>query len=459
MCIVSAFPKGTEKNNEYTRNFIKNGFNCNKDGSGYMYKRNGETTITVNKGFFNITELLDAITKEDLQIEDELVVHHRISTAGKVSKENCHPFVVSKNHSETAALTIKTEKPCLTHNGHFSNLSKLQDLDRDFSDTYAFTRYIFTNKEIQRMFFEKDDLFKLLTDNIIGFSKIAVLSSDRDMILYGNFTEDKGYYHSNTGYCDRKQYNYGNYYGHGSFHEEDEDSGELFPITHRGRNAKDWSEGHSRNNSVPTTPLLLPLSTIRFLKLDNDVIKITNLNSHHFKFIRKGAINLGDISNIEYGEVNNFDKDAATNTMCFVKDGVHGESYEAIRTDYILSNYYYYPKPTYLTMYLEYKELIQDIKDAGKQTLKKLVYLLSKNVYSENTHLIRYPKNNKRYQKGSLLLFKDLLEREIAFKNENKAKVIPLKLSNLLAEPAKSDEPIEVDDKHQAFLEGLGINM
>jgi len=438
MCIISAFPKGTEKSNEYTKEFIKNGFDCNQDGSGYMFKRSGEKTITINKGFFNVTDLINAISNENLQSEDELVVHHRISTAGKTSKENCHPFVASKSHNEVASLNITTNKPCVTHNGHFSSISKFQDLDRDFSDTYAFVRYIFSNTEVQRMFFEKDDLFKILTDDIIKSSKLAVLSKDNDMVLYGTFTEDKGYYHSNSTYCARKKFVYDNYedYGYGAYgtygtyyqpHDSKSRGGYGKQL---GR--KDWSEGY--NKSIIPVISFPKNKTFDSLKLDNDSIIINSSNCHHFKFIKKGTINLNNISiaTLEYGSMKEFDEKCETNVMTFRKDSVSGLQFEAIKTLDIIEKYYYYPTSTHLKQYQDYIDLTKEVQDTGKQTLKKLNYLLNKYEKVDEFSIIKYSRTNKFYQKGTLIMFKKLLEKELNFQS---AKVISL--SNATQEDQK----------------------
>lgn len=49
-----------------------------------MHKKEGEYFVHVEKGFFKFDELMAAIEKANLKDEDELVIHHRIGTSGKV---------------------------------------------------------------------------------------------------------------------------------------------------------------------------------------------------------------------------------------------------------------------------------------------------------------------------------------------------------------------------------------
>lgn len=413
MCIISAFPSGTEKNNEKTRKFIENGFNCNGDGSGFMFKRHNEGTITINKGFFNLGELLQAIENANLTVDDELVVHHRISTAGKVSKENCHPFVLSKSHSETAAVTITTNKLCLAHNGHFSHLSFYQDLDRDFSDTYAFSRYILSSPHLQKIMRHDEDLFDTLTENIIGHSKICILDPNNPMFLYGDFVEDDGYYHSNKGYC-RYEYNYGGRSSSKTY---------GFP--------KDWSEGHSTNSDTAAEAYWKGIQDDRerrtqeflagsagktplALKLDSNTINITNKNCTHFNFINKKKyenFQATKTGKLELATMENFDPKAEMQTLMYKEEGKEGVAAEAILTSLILTNYWFLPKMNYIVTYNQFTTLFAKVNnDIGKQTLKKLNNLLEKHVNLTNDKVIHYPKVKASFLKSSLTAFRDQIE-------------------------------------------------
>jgi hypothetical protein len=208
MCLVSVCPKGKEKFNDQVVTFIKNGMSSNKQGSGYMFKRSGENVITIDKGYFDEENLISSIRERNLGVNDELVIHHRISTSGLISGSNSHPFVISDNHDEVCAQDITINKPCLAHNGCFSRLTDYMKLQPDFSDTYAFARYILSNPNIYNIMEVDYELFKTILDPIISGSRVAILFPDKDVKLIGDFKEVDGYYHSNYGYC-RSTYDYG----------------------------------------------------------------------------------------------------------------------------------------------------------------------------------------------------------------------------------------------------------
>lgn len=443
MCIISALPKGTEKNSEKVKKFIKNGFSCNQDGSGFMFKRNNESTITINKGFFNLTNLLDAIEKEKLTIDDELVIHHRISTAGKTSRENCHPFVLSKNHAETAAVSININKPCLTHNGHFSKLSYFQDLDRDFSDTYAFSRYILSNQYLRNIMDTDEDLFSSLTEHIIGSSKICILfpEKDRQMLIWGNFVEDEGYYHSNSGYCNNV-FDYGGFSRvrrnkNSQFSEWNEgydttilDSSEAYwEEIQAARLEQEEKEKIARNKVLIEDKNLISVDN----KLDGSTIYLTNKNCTHFQFISKEDYKSGLLNRkLEFGNVSNFDPDSEMQSIEYRKEGKPGLNIEAVLTTVILKDYWFLPKMMYSTTYTQYLKLSLKITDIGKQTLKKLNHLLEKNVNLTNDKCILYSRLDAYFLKSSLIAYRDNLEYLLKLQEDwekKEAKIISINSS------------------------------
>lgn len=215
MCLLSVLPKGTEKYNDEVSKFIRQGFECNGDGSGYMFKRHNTNTITLRKGYDNLDKLLLDLKEDNLQVEDELVIHHRIRSVGFINAKNCHPYVISNNDLEINTTNITIDKPCLAHNGTFKGISQLEDKDfNQYSDTYAFCKYFLSNPYIMKFLKEDSFNFKFLFKNILNSSRVAILMPDRDVLMLGDFIENKGYFHSNEGYCE-KVYNRGgiNYYG------------------------------------------------------------------------------------------------------------------------------------------------------------------------------------------------------------------------------------------------------
>lgn len=487
MCIISALPSGKEKNNEKTRKFITSGFNCNRDGSGYMYKRRNSNIVTINKGFFNIEELLQAIEDEKLEVEDELVVHHRISTAGKVSKENCHPFVLSKTHTETAATKISVSKPCLVHNGHFSKLSYYQNLDRDFSDTYAFSRYILSNPKLREIMETDEDLFDTLTEHIIGSSKVCIIypEKNRPMYLLGDFIEDDGYYHSNTGYC-RQTYDRGGSsnwnsgsYGYGEFMDYDDENIENWQLEIREdrkrrehlleqEKIKDKAKVVAQDliNSINSDTTNGKISVL--LKLNGDILKLSNKNCTHFNFVSKENYTKSLLNHKwDFATIDNYNAIQAYQSLLY-KDPTGERTYELrepVATEKLNKEYYFLPKMAYAETYRQYLILLKGDESPGKQTLKKLSKLLEKNIMLTNDKSIYYAKYVAMFLKSSLLAYKDYLED--LFEKQTKfeeAKVININTVNDAIDAGQSIDIInalkdsaDIEKSNKEFLKSLDI--
>ena len=177
MCIAIYKPK----DKILTEATLKECFDSNSDGAGFMYS-NG-TSLKIHKGYFTFAKFYKAY---QAHADKQLLLHFRIKTHGAVAIENCHPFLVSKDLG-------------FIHNGiisHHSGNTGVSDT-RDFNEkilkplvkTYGTT--IMARPEIQA-----------LIEPYIGYSKLAFLDVD------GNFTimnEDKGVWddevwYSNTSY-------------------------------------------------------------------------------------------------------------------------------------------------------------------------------------------------------------------------------------------------------------------
>jgi hypothetical protein len=455
MCIVSIAPKGTDKDSQYVKDFIVSGMKCNTDGSGYMYKRAGEKTITVVKGFFeNYQELIDSITAQKLQKEDELVIHHRIGTSGKVTKENCHPFVLSKNHKECCALKITTEKLCLVHNGYFSSIDHYMSLDRDFSDTYAFSRYVLSNPLLQQIMLTDKDLFRHLTRSIITSSKVAILHPEHDLIMLGDFIEDKGYYHSNHGYC-RYVRNVGG--------SEDDTNG--YGIEHAPWNWQGlFARNGGRNNTPVTKPkpsLVLieageggskPTSAIASLRedvlikavlsrklpnvpeverlvdksiiLDTTVIELSSKNCIDFYYMPKDEwLQRRARHHISIYIMSTFDKKSEYTNLVSPKtteDGtmlVFGE-----KTANIGDGYYLIPKLSAVQTYKDYFRLVAKLPEVKKQTVKKINNIIRRAATKDPHEGLRYKRLNTTITRRAFEMFVEIAEKQLAYQKyvENK---------------------------------------
>lgn len=346
MCLISVLPKGTIKYNKQVEDFISSGFKCNGDGSGYMYKKDGDKFVYINKGFFNLDMLLKSIKDLNLQLNDELVVHHRIGTAGAITASNTHPFVVSTNHSEVIMLSGKTNKPVLTHNGIFREIKMFENLNKQFSDTYAFARYILTNT-IEDLINFQDDFLKSM-DNVIGWSRMCLLFPDRDLLMTGDFKEDGGYYHSNTGY---KSY--------------------VRNVGGVESNVVGFPKPAGGENLVNTSFLKLPPATkeSKNIILNDNHITINEFNYSHFVFIRKDKMN-----NTCY-RFDTYDENTLLNMMWNYVNSkpVIGMTVSKAR---LHDDYEFHPKTVYKNYYSEYIHLLMTLTPS-KNLMKKIFKLLN----------------------------------------------------------------------------------
>jgi len=173
---------------------IEGGAWSNDDGMGYMLKRSGDNYIYIKKGITKISEAIIEIESLDIQPCDEFVFHLRMATSGLYDTDNCHPFVVSTKSEEVLWNNCFVRKPCLTHNGIFSEYSNYGDA---YSDTYYFTKDFFARYGAGY----REKVNNYLKRTMFG-NKVAVLfpQPDKPMMLLGNFQIDENYYVSNKGY-------------------------------------------------------------------------------------------------------------------------------------------------------------------------------------------------------------------------------------------------------------------
>jgi hypothetical protein len=197
MCLITAAPKGTIKTVEALESFIRQGMSSNTDGSGISYKRNGTNIVHLKKGLFTVSDVLTEIERINLDVNDELVIHHRIGTSGEKDAINTHPFLVTTDKELSIRVDGSFNLPTMAHNGVFY---KFTDRQSKYSDTYHFIEKFISNNNVLNILKEDFTQFDDWFSSVLGSAKLAFLFPDRDMLLIGKFTEDDGYFHSNSGY-------------------------------------------------------------------------------------------------------------------------------------------------------------------------------------------------------------------------------------------------------------------
>lgn len=169
-------------------NALKNCWDGNPDGAGFMYAEDGKVHIV--KGLMTYEAFLAAYKPHELRAA---VLHFRISTHGKVDEANTHPFQV-------------TETLGLTHNGIINNVKC--DINKDMSDTWHFVEKF--AKPFANLW--QHPAYKALVEQYIGYSKLIWMDGDGNVEIYNessgnwnsqcwfsNYTyQTKTYYSGNT---------------------------------------------------------------------------------------------------------------------------------------------------------------------------------------------------------------------------------------------------------------------
>jgi len=225
MCIIIAKQKGIEFDPDELEKAINNGLYRNNDGSGFALKKVNEERILISKGYFDEylendllnerqeSQLFGAIMRQNVGIEDELVVHLRYSTAGEDSISNCHPYVVSNNSKNIILDSHRVKRPVAAHNGTFWNYNptryeyqtkkerKKHGKLKSMSDTYYFVKHFLSREGmIDELILAREYTPKLYED-IMTFNKLAILfPDDRPMALLGDFITEGNLKYSNSYY-------------------------------------------------------------------------------------------------------------------------------------------------------------------------------------------------------------------------------------------------------------------
>lgn len=188
MCLIIQVPSGVEKSTPFFLNTVKEAFQKNPQGAGYAIKRGDN--ISFIKGFFNVSALLRGIEKENLNLEDELVVHFRIGNKGSINEKMCHPFVIS---SKTKLLE-RVSSPnvgsgVLFHNGTFKGFTYQQTLKN--SDTFLFTKEFAGDEEILNFIKKSPESFEKLAKEVINGSRVLMMFPEHETVRLGDwYTED-----------------------------------------------------------------------------------------------------------------------------------------------------------------------------------------------------------------------------------------------------------------------------
>lgn len=194
MCIVIYAPAGVV----VPESHFENSFLGNSDGAGIMY--NNKEDVIIKKGFMNYDDFIKyAVT---LPEDCDRVYHFRIATAGKVSKEVCHPYPVVNNVKKMMCTDVVCDIGA-AHNGIISWCTPVKQLKSSTSDSMIFlSSYVYPHRNT--VF--KSESFREILSHASG-GKFAFMNKNT-VKLIGNFIEDNGVFYSNSTYKNPPAYAY-----------------------------------------------------------------------------------------------------------------------------------------------------------------------------------------------------------------------------------------------------------
>lgn len=225
MCIAIAKPK----NHFISKETLQICWNSNPHGAGFCYVGALDGLIHIEKfmdfkSFYDRFNIVDTV----LGSTSDMLIHFRITSRGATRLDNCHPFQIN-------------DKMAFIHNGTINSMPV--DKEHQHSDTYIFNELIL--KKLPEGW-EDNEGIKYLIEDVIGWSKVAVLHADKGFTIYN---EEKGEWHEGCWYSNssykRTTYVYtgsaSNYYskqGTLDWDEDDWDGSRYYKNKHKKEEVK-----------------------------------------------------------------------------------------------------------------------------------------------------------------------------------------------------------------------------
>lgn len=204
MCIIIVKEVNTKLNKTELEASIKVAQKHNCHGAGFAVKKADSGLIHVSKGYlFHYELMLKSLYAYDIQEDDEVIVHLRFATSGKVNQINCHPFVVDEDLDTILLDEATVNLPVMAHNGTFYEFSDKKDSN---SDTVNFVKDFLALPNVLDSIESIWDANPYLADNIIGNNRVSIMypEANRQMLLLGDWNYIKkgswvysNYYHTN----------------------------------------------------------------------------------------------------------------------------------------------------------------------------------------------------------------------------------------------------------------------
>ena len=194
MCIIIAKQKGmrcpTEKE-------LKQCFESNPDGAGFMYVEKGK--VVIDKGYMYypdfIREYKNLCKKFNNFKDKSLVIHCRIGTSGGNTPGNTHPYPLSKSVHDMQ----KIDNKCNIGVAHNGVIRDYTPTGKGYNDTQEFIKTWMAHAIKQdKKFYTRTYYLEQIND--ITNSKWAILDKNDNLYLSGVFITDNNLKFSNNTY-------------------------------------------------------------------------------------------------------------------------------------------------------------------------------------------------------------------------------------------------------------------
>ncbi len=206
MCVIVFKPRDLQIPDEET---LKKCWEANSDGAGLAWVEG--KGVKYVKGFKDFEKLMKFLKDNNFFNQKDLVIHFRLTSKGKVCKEQTHPFPIGGYiEKEKWGLIHGEAEMVLFHNGTLHGFGSHFE---EKSDTQEFAEWLGVLRE-------KGASLEILIEIIkkIGYSDRFVLFLPEKIYLTGDFEEKDGYLFSNL-LWDRDFRNWF-YWGWGSFYSD-----------------------------------------------------------------------------------------------------------------------------------------------------------------------------------------------------------------------------------------------
>lgn len=207
MCVIIAKNKNVDLP---TIEDLKNCFNNNSDGAGFMYVENNE--VIIDKGYMTLKSFLKHFKKLCNKYNNfknkALVIHCRIGTSGGNIPQNTHPYIIDENIKKLKATYIKSDFG-VAHNGIIYDYNPLKG--ENINDTQNFImNFLAPLKKHYNDFYKNEKMLKAI--EYLTNSKFAFLDNEENIYIVGDFQKHNGVLYSNSSYEEKKAYTFKSYY-------------------------------------------------------------------------------------------------------------------------------------------------------------------------------------------------------------------------------------------------------